>query len=719
MRVLEVALSYAARGWPVFPLNGKTPAVPKERGGNGRDDATTDPVKVRDFWKRYPRANVGIATGRESGLLVVDVDDGADGMAELAKLGPLPKTLEVITGSGNRQLFFVRPAGEKWGNTARRIPHIDTRGDGGYVAAPPSIHPETRKPYSFVDPHAPIAPLPQVIIDAIYKAKEKRVPPPRPPVVAGVAPLYARRALEDECDRVARAGEGQRNDELNRAAFSLGQLAAAGLLAEGDVERELWNAAMSAGLDEGETHKTIASGLEAGKQQPRQVQPRTMPAPARPRLVAPATEPEQQEPDAWEQALQQARDDLAVAGAGGAHEKVRRRFFQGGSASELFAKEFGATPWVVRGLVTEQSVYVVSGEPKTTKTWGALEIGMSIATGTRAFGEFPVVGDPRQVFMFLVEDPERSTRNRLRALAASRGMDPVEATKRVFVENLVSLDLCDAEDLAYVVASVRAHGPAGAVVLDPLRDLHTKEEDDSGEMAEVMGALRALRAVLQCAVIFVHHSHKSSKDNGSRRGGQRMRGSSAIHGAIDGGLHLYDLSGNLETEWANKAQGELKAARSAGLFTLKLVVEDDDGGEAVRAEWIYSRGQPTQEAESDPQEQARRLREAVVRALSEAQTPLTQDEIAAVIRKRKTDVSCACRDLMNDRRIKHGRDGYYVGQHSSSHEFREPAGAGSQPVFPPPPKGGREPGTRPGNSGTRELADDTADDVFGERGSDE
>jgi hypothetical protein len=125
------------------------------------------------------------------------------------------------------------------------------------------------------------------------------------------------------------------------------------------------------------------------------------------------------------------------------------------------------------------------------------------------------------------------------------------------------------------------------LVLDPLRDLHTAEENSSTEMAEVTSALRALRTVLGAAVVFVHHSGKAGPASQVRRGGQMMRGSSVLHGAVDGGLYLSNLKGNLRTEWINHATTEVKGARGCGAFSLTLEVKDDEGGEATQAEWTY------------------------------------------------------------------------------------------------------------------------------------
>lgn len=137
------ARDYAARGWPVFPLAGKVP-----RTAHGLKDASTDADRLRSWWALWPDAGVGVRTGRESGVLVLDVDGdvGSDSLHELEHAhGALPETVRVVTGGGGAHYYFTHPGG-RYCNTAGAIgAGLDTRGDGGYVVAPPSPHPSGRR----------------------------------------------------------------------------------------------------------------------------------------------------------------------------------------------------------------------------------------------------------------------------------------------------------------------------------------------------------------------------------------------------------------------------------------------------------------------------------------------------------------------------------------------------------------------------------------------
>ena len=291
--LVEVALRYAAHGWPVVPLH--TPqasgcschardcgsAGKHPRTVRGLRDASTDPDRIRTWWARWPNANLGVATGESSGLMVLDVDlpDGPVSLDRLvADHGPLPATCEQRTGSGGRQLLFAHP-GQPVSNRARLLPGIDVRGDGGYIVVPPSTHACGHR-YQWTARIPPAAP-PGWLLDLADRTRTPDVTSVEvsaPPLAHGSRDQrYAASALHHELARLTSAAVGSRNDTLNRAAFNLGQLTAAGLLDREYVAAELERAATGIGLGPVETRRTIASGLAAGLQHPR-----TAPAPPPP-----------------------------------------------------------------------------------------------------------------------------------------------------------------------------------------------------------------------------------------------------------------------------------------------------------------------------------------------------------------------------------------------------------------------------------------------------
>lgn len=158
------ACYYASLGWAVFPLvpHDKVPLIGKREGGNGLHDATTDVEQITAWWTQTPDANVGLVTGDKSGIVVVDVD-GENGEAALAHYGELPQTVESRTGKGRHLLF----TGTGVRNSAGKLgAQLDVRGEGGYIVAPPSIHPNGSR-YQWVRGRypgtVPLAPLPETI----------------------------------------------------------------------------------------------------------------------------------------------------------------------------------------------------------------------------------------------------------------------------------------------------------------------------------------------------------------------------------------------------------------------------------------------------------------------------------------------------------------------------------------------------------------------------
>jgi putative DNA primase/helicase len=276
--MVDHALDLAARGWHVFPAPVGTKKSHKcaERSGGRRWGATTDPTEITDDFARWPLANVGITTGPESGLLVIDIDTAAghanDGMAAMAALidkhGPLPETVAAATPTGGRHLYFNYPGGERIQNSEGRIaPGIDVRAEGGMVLTPPSRKPDGRaytwtRPPGLVD----LADCPAWLLALASKPEHKR---DAPPPCTDRPSAWAEAAIDSVLAELRRAAEGERNSALNRAAFRLGQVAGAGLIREAAAIPLLQATALAIGLDEGEIEATVRSGWTAGLAEPR------------------------------------------------------------------------------------------------------------------------------------------------------------------------------------------------------------------------------------------------------------------------------------------------------------------------------------------------------------------------------------------------------------------------------------------------------------------
>lgn len=145
---------YAKGGWHVFPITpgAKTPPLTT----HGLLDATLDAVQIRRWWERWPQANVGIVTGKVSGITVIDLD-GPEGVESFKAFG-LPKTWTVKTPRGGYHLYFrYHPA---FHTGAGFVEKVDCRNDGGYVVAEPSV--VGGKQYKVVRQVVPLAEIGQV-----------------------------------------------------------------------------------------------------------------------------------------------------------------------------------------------------------------------------------------------------------------------------------------------------------------------------------------------------------------------------------------------------------------------------------------------------------------------------------------------------------------------------------------------------------------------------
>lgn len=167
---LLAALQYAKRGWAVLPCKprDKSPATQ-----HGFKDATTQAGNVVQTWKRNAGANVGIATGAVSKLLVLDVDPRNGGDHSLAQLrrihGELPTTITAETSGGGMHYYFSLPEGVQVRSSVL-TDGLDIKADGGYVLAPPSVHPSGAIYRWLVRPgKQQLAPAPQWLLDAIAK----------------------------------------------------------------------------------------------------------------------------------------------------------------------------------------------------------------------------------------------------------------------------------------------------------------------------------------------------------------------------------------------------------------------------------------------------------------------------------------------------------------------------------------------------------------------
>ena len=304
----DAALGYASRGIPVLPLHYPLPhrddlqPVPGDpqasvgrascscRGPgcgqpgkhplgalvpHGIKDATTNRARVLAWWTRYPQANIGLATGYRFDVLDVDGPTGEQAIRELAATHGVQSSGPLAHTGGGGWHFYLAPTG--LGNVQPAgLAHVDWRGRGGYVVAPPSRH-ASGQAYEWVigrDLDTPPGQVPTVLLDRLQPHQLQRPTGPvqLPAVTDGPGERYARAALAEELARVAAAPVGQRNRQLWESTRNLYNLVAIGALDRRDVHQGLLAAAERCGLlaeEPRQTRRTLASGRQIGLTHPR------------------------------------------------------------------------------------------------------------------------------------------------------------------------------------------------------------------------------------------------------------------------------------------------------------------------------------------------------------------------------------------------------------------------------------------------------------------
>lgn len=292
----EWAQWYAGHGVPVFPLHHPVdgrcscgdPTCPKDgpdgkcvcthacctspakhpRTKHGLTDASCDAATIDEWWRKWPTANIGVRTGIIFDALDVDGEPGRFALHGWLNGRELPPRPTSRTQSGGWHMLFQPTGG---GNRARMVDHVDWRGRGGYIVAPPSV--------GLGGPYVWLRAVPNLLdIPAAPKWLHDLVVPPRPPqqAVHVRGPVdrtsrYGEAALRNILTRLADTGPGARNNALNEAAYACGQIIGAGLMDPGIATDALIHVGIRIGLSEKETRLTVNSGLAAGARNPRMV----------------------------------------------------------------------------------------------------------------------------------------------------------------------------------------------------------------------------------------------------------------------------------------------------------------------------------------------------------------------------------------------------------------------------------------------------------------
>jgi len=504
---LEAALTYAEKGWPLLPVyevadgccacgqatsaTGHKPGK-HPRTSHGVADASVDEACVREWWRRYPNAAVGIATGRESGLVVLDVDPRNGGEESLARLqgvqGKLPSTLAVRTGGGGTHYFFRHPRDRIVPNRAplSGFPGLDLKGDGGYVVAPPSRHVSGAR-YEWLEPRQEIADAPAWLLEL---AGEKRLvgrveyapgvdSSTLPPRVAALLAADGRIR-----SRFERSPEGLSDQTPSGVDCSLAVLLAHHGFAGDVIEAAVRCSRRKEGLDdkpasyfEATIGKALAVAQAALPETPQKhvgVAPR--PVVPGPRLV---------------------------------------------SLQELLDEPEEETPWVVEGLLPASGLSLVVGKPKVGKSTFARWMALAVAQGKPFLG-LAVAQGP--VIYLALEEKRGEVKRHLREMGAS-GPEPLHFL----------LEAAPEAAMAWLDREVRARKPVLIVIDTMQRFLRLSDLNEYAQVTNAIDPVLALARDTDAHVMLVHHARKGSGGRKGASGGDfdSILGSTAIQGSVD------------------------------------------------------------------------------------------------------------------------------------------------------------------------------------------
>jgi RecA-family ATPase len=196
------------------------------------------------------------------------------------------------------------------------------------------------------------------------------------------------------------------------------------------------------------------------------------------------------------------------------------------------ASEASTQRWLVDQLWGARSVGVIGGAPKCAKTWLGLDMALSVATGTPCLGKY-AVPEPGPVLVYLAEDALLVVRERVAGMARHRGLDLAGVDVHVITSPVLRLDR--GADRTRLLETTRRLRPR-LLLLDPLVRLHGIDENNAGEVAELLAYFRSLQRQLDLSVLLVHHTRKNAA--GGVAAGQGLRGSGDIHAFGDSNLYL-------------------------------------------------------------------------------------------------------------------------------------------------------------------------------------
>jgi hypothetical protein len=304
-------------------------------------------------------------------------------------------------------------------------------------------------------------------------------------------------------------------------------------------------------------------------------------------------------------------------------------------ASELKAPEC-RQPWLIEQLWTHQAVGIIGGSPKSGKTWLALEMAVSVASGSPCLATFPV-SSPGPVLLYAAEDPATALRARVETLAQVHSIDLQGLDLHIITVDSLRLDRPDHQDR--LEATLWKYNPA-LLILDPLVRVHAIDENVAGQVAALLGYLRALQRKTGAAIALVHHVRKQV--SATAGAGNSLRGSGDLYAWLDSFLYLRCHQGQ------RLLSAEHRSAPAFGPVGLELVQSDPAGA--------YLKIASSSRTPVDPREDG--LPSRIMQLIAAAPEPLTIDTLRSRLQVRNQRVVEALRELAAQGRVQRQARGF-------------------------------------------------------------
>ena len=326
-------------------------------------------------------------------------------------------------------------------------------------------------------------------------------------------------------------------------------------------------------------------------------------------------------------------------------------------ASELSIDSASLTQWLIQGLWSDQAVGILGGEPKCCKSFLALDLAVSVASGTPCLRRF-AVRRTGPVLLFPAEDSLAVVRRRLEGICSAGGVDFQSLPVEVITAPTLRLDA--PKDRERLTNTVQALQPR-LLILDPLIRLHRVDENDASQIAGLLSYLRLLQRTFQVAVLVVHHARK---DAHSTRPGQALRGSSELHGWGDSNLYMRRRGAQLTLSTEHRAAASqdhipLELTQAGAALSLSVVADNCSVPEPV----------------SEPG--GRQPLQRVQQILAGLEQPVTVQQLRKLCGLRTTTVCSCLAQLAQTGMVTHDSRGYQLNRVSPS-----PAVSLSAPLGP-------------------------------------